>query len=194
MLVIVLFILILNIVSIVLMYYSLGDSPKREKLIFIASGIAIMYVLTSFVYWISTRNIAVTEVSATGKDLITFLFVPINGIITLPIFAKSYYKYRNGNLKGNVLRNRGVVLAVILLIILIIECAYFKNIQQQVVNLIQNKQNAVQEDVTTEQSSDAISNALENIENLNTVSNEVKQENQITVEVTNDISSASNTE
>lgn len=194
MLVIVLFILILNIVSIVLMYYSLGDSPKREKLIFIAAGIAIMYVLTSFVYWISTRNIAVTEVSATGKDLITFLFVPINGIITLPIFAKSYYKYRNGNLKGNVLRNRGVVLAVILLIILIIECAYFKNIQQQVVNLIQNKQNAVQEDVTTEQSSDAISNALENIENLNTVSNEVKQENQITVEVTNDISSASNTE
>ena len=61
--IVVLFILILNIVSIVLMYYSLKDTPKKEKLVFIAGGTALMYVLTSVVYWISTRDIAITEVS-----------------------------------------------------------------------------------------------------------------------------------
>ena len=39
------------------------------------------------------------------KNLITFLFVPINGIVVLPILAKSYAKYKIGNLKIDKLRN-----------------------------------------------------------------------------------------
>ena len=195
MLVIVLFILILNIVSIVLMYYCLSDLSKKEKLVYIAAGTALMYVITSIIYWISTRNIEVTQVSETGKDLITFLFVPINGLIVLPLFAKSYYKFRTGGLDIKILRNRGIVLLAILLIVLIIECFYFENIQEQVVNMLTEQQNALQENGTTDQSSDAISNALEDIENVNQVSNEVGQENLITVEETsNGISSVSNTQ
>ncbi len=177
MLVILLFIIILNIVSIALMYHCLGDTPKKEKLIFIAAGIAIMYVLTSIVYWISTRNIEVTEVSETGKDLITFLFVPINGILILPIFAKSYYKYKEGSLDEKVLRGRGIVLAVVLLIILIIECAYFENIQEQVVNMLIGQQNVVQEDETEQ---------TEDTENINQTSDEIVEDDEVKEE-TNDV-------
>lgn len=140
---IILFILILNIVSIALMYYCLGkEIENKEKLVFIAAGTAIMYLLTLLVYWISTRNIEISEVSQTGKDLITFLFVPVNGILVLPLFAKSYSKFKNGIIKGNILRNRGIVLGVFLLIVLIIECFYFASIQEQVVKLIrENNQN-----------------------------------------------------
>ena len=67
MLVILLFIIILNIVSIVLMYYCLADLTKKEKLIYIAAGTALMYILTTIVYWISTRGIEMTEVSEMGK-------------------------------------------------------------------------------------------------------------------------------
>ena len=101
MLVILLFIIILNVVSIVLMYYCLADLTKKEKLIYIAGGTAFMYVLTTIVYWISTRGITMTEVSEMGKNLITFLFVPINGIIILPMFAKSYYSYKMRGLDGS---------------------------------------------------------------------------------------------
>ena len=72
MLVIILFILVLNVVSILLMYRCLVNSDRKEKLIFIAAGTALMYILTSIVYWISTRGIEMTEVSQTGKDLIIF--------------------------------------------------------------------------------------------------------------------------
>ena len=189
MLVILLFIIILNIVSIVLMYYSLGDLGKKEKLIFTAAGTAIMYVLTSIVYWISTRSIEVTEVSETGKDLIIFLFVPINGILILPLLAKSYQKFKFGNLKSTILRNRGVVLAIILLIILIIECAYFKNIQEQVVNLILEKQNTLQEqeNSNTNELTENVTNTLEDLENLNQISNGIVQENAIDVDINNEI-------
>ena len=139
MIIIILFILILNVVSILLMYRCLVNSDKKEKLIFIAAGTALMYILTSIVYWISTRGIEMTEVSQTGKDLIIFAFVPVNGIIILPLFAKSFTKFKDGKISGIVLRNRGILLGLVLVVLLVLECIYFKNIQEQVVNYITEK-------------------------------------------------------
>ena len=168
------FILILNIVSIVLMYYCLGDLAKKEKFIFIAAGTGIMYILTSIVYWISTNKIEITEVSETGKNLITFLFVPVNAIVVLPIIAKSYAKTKYRKLSNDVFFKRGIVLAVLLLIVLIVECNYFKSIQQQVVDLI--KQNSItnQQSYSNENNVNYITNNIENeisngIDNINVV-------------------------
>lgn len=179
--VLLLFILILNIVSIVLMYYCLGDIDKKEKFIFIAVSTGIMYILTSIIYWISTMGIEITEVSETGKNLITFLFVPVNGLIILPIFAKSYSKLKFGNLSSKVFFNRGLVLGVVLLIILIFECIYFKNIQKQVVELINNNIKMQQENSNKlsgqEQNNNIINNQI-NDENRNNI-NYILDSNQI---------------
>ena len=193
MLVILLFIIILNIVSIVLMYYCLADLTKKEKLIYIAVGTALMYILTTIVYWISTRGIEMTEVSEMEKNLITFLFVPINGIIILPLFAKSYYNYKMGGLDGSVLKKRAMVLGVILLIILIIECIYFKNIQEQVVNLI-NEQRAA--DAAQEAEQPQLPNGITGIyitEGNEIEGNELGVENQVVVNDTegNNLSASS---
>ena len=167
--IIILFILILNVVSILLMYRSLNAREPKEKLLFIVIGTALMYVLTSIVYWISTRNIEITEVSDLGKDLIIFLFVPINGIIVLPLFARSYCKFKDGGISNTVLRNRGIVLGVILLILLIVECTYFENIQKQVVNMINERNNQTQHEndntvnENIEQTNTEMENAVEGI-------------------------------
>lgn len=193
MLVILLFIIILNIVSIVLMYYCLADLTKKEKLIYIAAGTALMYILTTIVYWISTRGIEMTEVSEMGKNLITFLFVPINGIIILPLFAKSYYNYKMGGLDGSVLKKRAMVLGVILLIILIIECIYFKNIQEQVVNLI-NEQRAA--DAAQEAEQPQLPNGITGIyitEGNEIEGNELGVENQVVVNDTENDADANST-
>ena len=178
MLVIILFILILNVVSILLMYKSLNNRTSKEKLLFIVIGIAVMYILTSIVYWISTKNIEITEVSDYGKDLIIFLFVPINGIIILPLLARSYCKYKDGGISSTILRNRGVVFGIILLILLIIECAYFENIQNQVVKMItSNNKVKLEQEVNL--------NAVET-NNINTNESNLIP-NQIEVDTTNEI-------
>lgn len=188
--VLLLFILILNIVSIVLMYYCLGDVEKKEKFIFIAVGTGIMYILTSLVYWISTMKIEVTEVSETGKNLITFLFVPVNGLIILPILAKSFAKLKFGSLSNRVFVNRVIVLAILLIIVLIFECIYFKGIQEQVVNLIKANSKVEQEEKDTNQLLDTIDgNSLNDMANKIDVevvneTNELNGVNQ-TNEVTN---------
>lgn len=175
MLLILVFILVLNIVAIALTYYCLSDTEKKEKLIFIAIGIAIIYVLTSFAYWISTKDIAIKEVSEMGKNLITFLFVPINGIIILPILAKSYTKYKMGKLRIDKLKNRGIILAIVLVILLILECAYFKDIQNKVVTMIEENQKIQQE---KEENTQTIMNMIINEQN-NEMENQL-QDNIIT--------------
>ena len=171
MLVIVLFILLLNIVSILLMYYCLGDLNKKEKLIFIAAGIALMYALTTITYWISTSGIEISKVSEMGKDLITFLFVPINSIIILPLLAKSYYRYKMGNLSGAVLRNRGILLGIILVILLIIECKYFTSIQEQVVSLIEENESVYYKEETQNIMQDT--NSINEIQDTNSIINNI---------------------
>lgn len=183
MIIIVLFILILNIVSILLMYRSLDNMTQKEKLIYIAAGTVMMYLLTLIIYWISTRNIEITDVSRTGKDLIIFLFVPINGILVLPLFAKSYSKFRDNKLSSRVLRNRGVALCLILFIILIIECVYFENIQKQVENMISEKNNKYYQ--IQQQALNNIVNSTKE-ESIN-VNDTKSQSNQIDIENVNEI-------
>lgn len=182
------FTLLLNIVAIVLTYNSLSKIDKKERIIVVAVGIAVVYVLTSFVYWLSTKDIAIKEVSELGKNIITFLFVPINSIIVLPLMAKSYNKYKIGRLASDKLRNRGIVLGIILLIVLIIECSYFKDIQNGVIRLIEENKTKVEQqknETSNIQQDLEMSNEIANVE-ANQVINEVivnTEANQVINEV-----------
>lgn len=134
-------ILVLNLAAIFMTYKFLGkEIEQKERLIFIAIGTAIIYVLVSLVYWLSTRNIDLGVSSQMGKNLITFTFVPINSIITLPFMAKSYQYFKQKRLKQEVLRNRIILIGTILLIVLIIEFFYFKDIQNGILSIIQAAQ------------------------------------------------------
>ncbi len=133
-------ILVLNVLAIFLTYRFLGENTeKKDKLIFIVVGVAVMYMLVTLVYWLSTKNINLGEGASTAKNLITFAFVPVNVIAVLPFLARSYYYSKMGKLQKDQLKNRIILLAVILLVVLIIEFFYFKNIQNGILNIISLK-------------------------------------------------------
>ncbi len=178
---ILIFIIVLNVVAVALTYNCLSNLEKKERVIFLAVGIAIIYALTSFVYWISTKDVAIKEVSETGKNVITFLFVPINAIIVLPLVAISFNSYNIGRLKPSKLRNRAIIITILLVIMLVIECSYFKNIQNGIVDLIeknrkqQNTQNIQQEYTSNEVKNDD-SNIVDNVNEIleNEIENNVE--------------------
>lgn len=131
-------ILLLNLVAILLTYHFLGkDMDKKSKGIFIIIGIAAIYLLVTFVYWIGTKNIDLGNAKETCKNLVTFTFVPVNAIIIMPFLASSYRKLKNGDLKIEPFRNRCILLGIILVIALIIEFFYFKNIQNGILAILQ---------------------------------------------------------
>ena len=61
------------------MYKLLKDIEKKEKFIFIAVGVAIIYGITALVHWIGIQELDEVYQDGIAKDLVTFLFVPING-------------------------------------------------------------------------------------------------------------------
>ncbi len=133
-------ILILNLVAILINYRFLGtEIEKKEKLIFIIVGIAIMYVTVSITYSLSIRNVEETSLIELAKNYITFTFVPVNAILVLPFLANSYKYLKVGRLKKENFKNRLILLMVILFIILIIEFFYFKDIQTGILNIVQSK-------------------------------------------------------
>ena len=126
-------ILLLNIVAILLTYHFLGkDMDKKSKGIFI-----VVYALVTFIYWIATKDIDLGSAKETCKNLVTFAFVPVNIIIIMPFLASSYRKFQNKSLKFEPFRNRCILLGIILIIALIIEFFYFKDIQNGIAAILQ---------------------------------------------------------
>ena len=134
-------ILILNIVAVLLIYHFLWKGlDKKTKGIFIIVGIAAIYLLVTFVYWIGTQGMNSELNSDMGKNLITFTFVPVNAIIIMPFLAVSFRDWKDGKLKSRPFRNRCILLGIILLIILIIELFYFKDIQNGILSILNSRQ------------------------------------------------------
>lgn len=132
-------ILILNIVAILLTYRFLGtELEKKEKWIFVAIGIAVMYLLVTSVYWLSTKQVNLGEAANPAQNLITFTFVPVNSILILPFLANSYRLIKLGKLDTQTFKKRAILLAIILFIVLLFEFFYFKDIQTGILNIIQN--------------------------------------------------------
>ena len=126
-------ILLLNIVAIFMTYKILGENfEKKEKSIFLVVGIAIMYMIVSLVYWLSTRGVDLGINNEIGKNFVVFTFVPINSMLVLPFLASSYKYFKQGRLKKQNFKNRIILLCVILIIALILEFFYFKDIQNSI--------------------------------------------------------------
>lgn len=133
-------ILILNVVAVFMTYKFLGeDFEQKQKLTFIVVGIAIMYMLVSLIYWLSTKNIDLGTTNEMGKNFIVFTFVPINSMIVLPFLASSYKYFKQGRLKTQNFKNRIILIAVILIIVLVLEFFYFKDIQNSILNMLAAK-------------------------------------------------------
>ena len=133
-------ILLLNIVAIFMTYKILGENfEKKEKSIFLVVGIAIMYMIVSLVYWLSTRGVDLGINNEIGNNFVVFTFVPINSMLVLPFLASSYKYFKQGRLKKQNFKNRIILLCVILIIALILEFFYFKDIQNSILNMIAAK-------------------------------------------------------
>lgn len=131
-------ILLLNVAAVFMIYKFLGpDIEKKEKLIFVVIGIAILYVAVTLTYWLSTKSINMNEYGDLGKNFITFTFVPVNSFIALPFLANSYKRLKEDKIKMEHFRNRCILFGLILVIILTIEFFYFKNIQMGIINILQ---------------------------------------------------------
>lgn len=124
-------ILFVNAIAITLVYQFIKRLPKMEKIIFIGASFAIMYVLVSISYWISSFGIEET-VNEALKSFIIYIFVPVNVIILIPFVARKYYKWRQNETDKESLIKRVIIVSIVGVIILAVQTIYFKQIKKNI--------------------------------------------------------------
>lgn len=160
-------ILLANIIAIAIVYQFIKKIEKKEKLIFIAISVALMYILISIVYWFSGFGID-EKVHETSKSFVVYLFVPVNVILFIPYFASQYMKLKLKQIKIEKFANKLSTLLVLLIVVLVAEYFYFRNIQENI-KTMNDTQNVIQ-NTQIETQNEIISNE---IENQNIIQNEI---------------------
>ena len=189
-------IIITNIVAVVLVYQILKKQPKKEILIFIAIGIAIIYGIISIIYWLSGIGIDESVHNAT-KNFVVYLFVPVNVILFMPYIAIQYKKIRLSKKVEKYdlekLSTKVTILIMIFIAISIGEYFYFRNIQNNIKNIgtENNKNNVIEnsvivnENITNNIIENTVSNSIDNT--INSTINNTIITNENTSNVTNKI-------
>lgn len=191
--------LLANGIAITLIYQFVKKLPKMNKIIFIVASFAIVYLLVSVIYWISGFGIE-KNINEAAKDFIIFAFVPVNVIIFIPFIANKYNKLMLKKIKKEDFIKTIVIVSILALIVLTIECLYFKGMKKNIKQLNETvtKQTQQNEDKQSELSTNKIENTTINsiIENeqtnsiknekINDISNNII-ENKITNNIVNSI-------
>lgn len=120
-------ILLVNAVAVILTYQFVKILERKEKIIFIAIAIAINYMIVSGIYGLSSIGLE-EVVTQNTKSFVTFMFVPVNMILTMPFIASTYCKIKLNRIKQIPLRNRIIAITAWTILILVIEYFYFRSI------------------------------------------------------------------
>jgi hypothetical protein len=185
-----------NIIAIAITYQIIKKMPKRNKIIFLAISVAIMYILVSIVYWISGFGID-AKIHSALKNFVTYLFVPINVVLFVPYFALQYKKFIHKQLKVEQFSKKLSILVTILIVVLVVEYFYFVNIQKNVKNIQENAQQTQSNEIQSNevQNNETKNNEEQTSENQNSVvqNTEVKDDKKQNVEAQNTNSQKVNT-
>lgn len=167
--------LLANVIAITIVYQFIKKLEKKQKIIFIASGVAVMYILISIVYWFSGFKID-ENVHEASKSFVLYLFVPVNVILFIPYLASQYMKLRQKKLKIEKFVSKLSAVIVLLIIVLVFEYFYFRNIQENIKNMdnTQNKITNTEVQINNE--------VIENEVTTNEIINEIIGDNEIEYE------------
>ena len=152
------FIIVANLIAILLTYYSFNKSiEKTKRLLYTMISVGVMYILILIVYSFSSIGIA-KKASSAAKDMITYTFVPVNTILVLPFMIRSFNKRKENEITTSQLNMRATIVLIITIAILVSEFFYFREIQQGIIDIYNQKQNMESQN----------SQNLQNTENQNT--------------------------
>lgn len=164
---ILLFILVANIVSILLIYHSFDKNiEKTKRLLYTMIAMGVVYIIVLIVYFFSSIGID-KRIATQAKQTIVFTFVPVNSIIVIPFMLRSFNKRKDREITGEQLNKRAVVMFIIAVAIVVSEFFYFRNIEKGIGRIIEQ-----QEAANEASTNSAVTNSVLNTENkTNSITN-----------------------
>ena len=111
------------------------------RISFILVGTLFITVLTLILFWISKIGVQYPKKEMIGevRRIILLSFIPINGFVTLTQSASIFAQAKSGMVSKEDMQKKIKRLVIIFIILIVFEAIYFKNIQNGMIRIIQNK-------------------------------------------------------
>lgn len=127
------FIVIMNLAAVLVIYRSLSNIELKNKLILLAIGEIVMYVILFIVYGISSAG-ADELVANSSRQIILFTLLPINVVcIEFPLMLL-FKKLQQGDIEKDSFNKRMIFCLIACILILVFEFIYIKSIQAGISN------------------------------------------------------------
>ena len=127
------FIVIMNLAAVLVIYRSLSNIELKNKLILLAIGEIVMYVILFIVYGISSAG-ANELVANSSRQIILFTLLPINVVcIEFPLMLL-FKKLQQGDIEKDSFNKRMIFCLTACILILVFEFIYIKSIQAGISN------------------------------------------------------------
>ena len=111
------------------------------RISFIFVGTLFITVLTLILFWISKIGVQYPKKEMIGevRRIILLSFIPINGFVTLTQSASIFAQAKSGMVSKEEMKKKIKRLVIIFIILIVFEAIYFKNVQNGMIRIIQNK-------------------------------------------------------
>ena len=111
------------------------------RISFIFVGTLFITLLTLILFWISKIGVEYPKKEMIGevRRIILLSFIPINGFLILTQTASIFAQAKSGMVSKEDMQKKIKRLVIIFIILIVFEAIYFKNIQNGMIRIIQNK-------------------------------------------------------
>ncbi len=139
--IIVITIIMMYIILIIWCNHNLENMETYKKIIFIATGILVIYVLTNITFNISKNGIGYPNNNMVGniKNILVWVFTGVNAIFILPYLSTKLKAVYQEELKVEQFIKKTVILIIVLVVLLTLECGYMKDTQKVILEIFEHK-------------------------------------------------------
>ncbi|MBP3801675.1 MAG: hypothetical protein J6I85_06625 [Clostridia bacterium] len=119
-------------------WHNLGNIEKSKKVAIIIVLLLLIYIITLIIFNISQKDILyeIQDEKELIKNVFVLLFTLVNGIIVMPMICKTINGVFEKETKKENATTKIMIILVIFIILLFLECGYFKSIQQGILNML----------------------------------------------------------
>ena len=129
--IIILVAIVIYAILITWIWKSLGYIEKSKKILYIAVGLLIMYIITLIIFNISKNGITYQNIESEKivRNVLVLIFTSLNGMITLPYIGRLLNKVNEDEITKKAFSKKVLILIIVFIVCLIFECDYLKDTQ-----------------------------------------------------------------
>ena len=111
-----------------------------QKIGYVAIGLIALAVITLILFNVSKVGVQYPNEEIIGqiRKMALFVFIPINGLLSLPHIARIYTNLQDGTDEKQVKR-KIIILGIVIIIAIIVEISYLKSFQNGIIQILNSK-------------------------------------------------------